>query len=161
MLPTLISMLKDPQFAGVQYTDFTIMRNENGCRIFGSFQGGEWHEFAHAVAQSKAIDHEHVSVYSLIFSMDGTYGRKSVPLYPLVTVPGCVSDDKRSEPGSWYVIAMFPHYSNEPAENAGRCNDGPYGIRRRRVELHHLSLKECMVDLNEISVNPIRMEWAN
>ena len=161
MLPTLISMLKDPQFAGVQYTDFAIMRNENGCRIFGSFQGGEWHEFAHAVAQSKAIDHEHVSVYSLIFSMDGTYGRKSVPLYPLVTVPGCVSDDKRSEPGSWYVIAMFPHYSNEPAENAGRCNDGPYGIRRRRVELHHLSLKECMVDLNEISVNPIRMEWAN
>ena len=43
MLPTLISMLKDPQFAGVQYTDFSIMRNENGCRIFGSFQGGEWH----------------------------------------------------------------------------------------------------------------------
>jgi hypothetical protein len=35
MLPTLISMLKDPQFAGVQYTDFKIMRNENGCRIFG------------------------------------------------------------------------------------------------------------------------------
>ena len=55
---------------------------------------------------------------------------------------------------------MFPNFSNTPAEIAGRQLDGPYGCRRRRVELHHLCLKECMVDLNEISVDPIQMLWA-
>jgi hypothetical protein len=90
MLPTLISMLKDPQLADVQYTDFKIMQNENRCRIFGSFHGGEWFEFAHAVAQSKARNNEHVSSPPLIFSTVVTYGRKNLLLYPWVAVSGCV-----------------------------------------------------------------------
>jgi hypothetical protein len=161
MLPTLISMLKDPMFAGAQYTRFKMMRGENGCRIYGSFGGGQWYQFADTIAQSKAIDNEPVSVYPCIFSSDVTVGRKNVDLYPVISVPGCVEDDKRSEPGSWYLIAMFPHYRNQPAENAGRQAKGPLGYRRRRVELHHLSLDICMEDLNEISLNPLKMQWAD
>jgi hypothetical protein len=161
MLPVLKSILKDPQFAGVQYTEFKLMRNENGCRIFGCFNAGQWYEFAHGVAQSKADHNEQVAVYPLIFSSDVTLGRKNLPLYPYIVAPGCIADDVRSEPGSWYLVAMFPHYNNDPAEKAGRVLNGPLGCRRRRVELHHLCLKVCMDDLNEISAQPIKMEWAN
>ena len=37
-------------FAGAQYTSFEILRNDDGVRVFGSFQGGQWYEFAHSVA---------------------------------------------------------------------------------------------------------------
>jgi hypothetical protein len=107
MLPTLISMLKDPMFAGAQYTRFKMMRGENGCRIYGSFGDGQWYQFADTIAQTKAIGNEPVSVYPCIFSSDVTVGRKNVDLYPLINVPGCVEDDKRSEPGSCYLIAIM------------------------------------------------------
>ena len=41
-------------FAGAQYPSFEILRNDDGVRVFGSFQGGQWDEFAHSVAQSKS-----------------------------------------------------------------------------------------------------------
>ncbi len=161
MQPKLTIMLKDPQFAGVQFARFKIMQNADGCRTFGLFHGGEWYEFAHTVAQSKARNNEYVSVYPLIFSSDVTYGRKNLPLYPFIVVPGCATDDVRSEPGSWYLIALFPHFFIGPAENAGRPSDGPFGCRRRRVELHPLCIKMNMDDLNEFTVHPMNMVWAN
>jgi hypothetical protein len=133
---TLQAMLKDPKFAGVQYTAFKMLRSADGDRIYGSFHGGQWYEFAHSLAQTKGTGREQVSVYPVLGSCDVTYGRKNMPMYPYIVTAGCVSDDVRSEPGSWFLLAMLPHYRNSPAELAGRACEGPKGYRRRRVELH-------------------------
>ena len=78
-------------FAGVQYTSFEILRNDAGVRIYGSFQGGQWYEFAHSVARSKSTGNGPVSVYPLIGSCDVTYGRKNLPMYPYIVAAGCVA----------------------------------------------------------------------
>jgi hypothetical protein len=108
---------------------------------------------------TKARGNEHVSAFSLIFNTNVTYGRKSLLLYPLVAVPGCVSDDKRLEPGSWCLIAMFPTF---PIRQQKMLADNlMVYLAVAEERLHHLCLKECMVELSEISVDPIQMQWTN
>ena len=82
-------------------------------------------------------------------------------MYPYIVASGCVSDDVRSEPGSWFLLGMLPHYKNAPAELAGRVCDGPKGYRRRRVELHHLAMSTIYSELNVISVRARPMKWAD
>ena len=144
----------------MQYTSFAVLRNNEGYRVYGSFQGGDWYEFAHNLAQTKSTG-QPVSVFPLIASCDVTYGRKNLPMYPEIIAAGCVSDDVRSEPGSWFLIAMLPHYKNSPAELAGRVDEGPHGIRRRRVEVHHMAQSLITGELNQLSARPMPMEWAD
>ena len=161
LLDTLTSMLSDQKFVGVQYTSFKIIRNDVGFRVYGSFQGGQWYEFAHSVAQTLGNGNDPVSVLPVLASCDVTVGRKSLPLYPYIIAAGCVADDIRSEPGSWFLLAMLPHYLNAPAELAGRSDTGPAGIRRRRVELHHMAMSLITEEFRALSLQVRPMRWAD
>ena len=42
-----------PNFAPNLYTRFKLVRNQDGVRIIGAFNTGDWYEFAHLTAQNK------------------------------------------------------------------------------------------------------------
>ena len=145
----------------MQYTSFKIVRNDAGFRVYGSFQGGQWYEFAHSIAQTLGTGNRPVSVLPVLASCDVTVGRKKLPLYPFIFALGCVSVDICSEPGSWYLLAMLSHYLNGPAELAERIDTGPIGIRRRRVDLHHLAMSLITEEVCELSLQVRPMRWAD
>ncbi len=63
-----------------------------------------------------------VSVLPVLASCYVTVGLKNLRLllYPFIIALGCVSDDIRSEPGSWYLLTMLPYYLDGPAEHCAR-----------------------------------------
>jgi hypothetical protein len=56
---------------------------------------------------------------------------------------------------------MLPYYLNGPAELAGRIDTGPIGIRRRRVEFHHLAMGLITEEVRELSLQVRPMRWAD
>ena len=135
ILEVLKQQLANPRFAGVQYTRFRHLRTQNGgVRVFGSFNNGQWYEFAHATAQTLGGG-QPVSVAPYWMGSDVTVGRKSCSMYPWFVCSGCIDDDVRSEPSCWSIVAVFPHYKIKAAHRAGRPAEGPHGYRRRKVPM--------------------------
>ena len=132
ILPCVIRLLSRPNFAGNFYTRFRLVKDMDGVRIIGAFNTGDWYEFAHVKAQTKG-DGRPVSVVPLIGSTDVTVARKNMPVYPFFLSVGCLGDRNLSEPGSWLMLACLPHYNEKAARAAKRPEDGPTGVRRRKV----------------------------
>ena len=135
LLPCIIRLLSRPNFANTVYTRFRLVRDEDGVRIIGAFNTGDWYEFAHLTAQTKG-DGRPVTVMPLFGSTDVTIARKNMPVYPFFCASGCIGDRNMSEPSSWLMVACLPHYKEKAAHAAKRKDDGPTGIRRRKVLQH-------------------------
>ena len=132
LLACITRLMSRPNFAPNLYTRFKLVRNQDGVRIIGAFNTGDWYEFAHLTAQNKG-DGRPVSVVPLICSSDVTFARKKMPAYPWFLTLGCFSDRQRSEPSAWLLVAVLAHYNDCAAERAGRPKTGPRGIMRRKV----------------------------
>ena len=133
LLPCVKRLLSRPCFANTIYNRFRLLRGEDGIRIIGAFNTGDWFEFAHVTAQTKG-DGRPVSVVSLFGSTDVSIARKNMPVYPFFTGSGVLGDRKMSEPSSWLMVACLPHYNEKAARAAKRKEEGPTGIRRRKVQ---------------------------
>jgi hypothetical protein len=132
LLTCLKRVLANPRYAGAQYTSFRCLKTEDGVRVFGAFNNGNWYEFAHAKAQTLGGG-QPVSVVPFFMGSDATVARKNMSMYPFFACPGCLDDDVRSEPGAWSLVAVIPHYNIKAARRAGRAEQGPMGYRRRKV----------------------------
>lgn len=132
LLTCLKRVLANPRYAGAQYTSFRCLKTEDGVRVFGAFNNGNWYEFAHAKAQTLGGG-QPVSVVPYFMGSDCTVARKNMSIYPYFACPGCLDDDVRSEPGAWSLVAVIPHYNIKAARRAGRAEQGPLGYRRRKV----------------------------
>jgi len=145
LIGVLQRLLRHPRYAGVQYTSFRMLRTDQGVRVFGAFNNGEWYECAHLKAQTLGGGRP-VSVVPYFMGSDVTVARKTMPMYPFYVCPGCIDDDRRSEPASWAIVAVFPHFNGKAAARAGRPPDGPHGYRRRRVLPFPICLSVCLAD---------------
>ena len=132
LLGSLKRVLANPRYAGIQYNSFRCLTTEDGVRVYGAFNNGDWYEFAHAKAQTLGGG-QPVSVVPYFMGSDATVARKNMSMYPFFACPGCLGDDVRSEPGAWVLVAVLPHYSIKAAKRAGRAEQGPAGYRRRKV----------------------------
>jgi hypothetical protein len=70
----------------------------------------------------------------LFGSTDVSIARKNIPVYPYFVGCGCLGDRNMSEPSSWLMVACLPHYDEKAARAAKRKEDGPTGIKRRKVQ---------------------------
>ena len=68
-------------YAGAQYTSFRCLKTEDGVRVFGAFNNGNWYEFAHAKAQTLGGG-QPVSVVPYFMGSDCTVARKNMSIYP-------------------------------------------------------------------------------
>ena len=114
-------------------------------RIIGAFNTGTWFEFANVTAQAMG-DGSPVSVVSLFGSTDVSVARKKMSIYPFFFSSGCIGDRNMSEPGSWMLLACLPHYNEIAARAAGRKEEGPTGIRRRKVQQLRFCLPPSLRD---------------
>jgi hypothetical protein len=136
LLGSLKRVLANPRYAGIEYNSFRCLTTEDGVRMYGAFNNGDWYEFAHAKAQTLGGG-QPVSVVPFFMGSDATVARKNMSMYPFFTCPGCLNDDVRSEPGAWVLVAVLPHYNIKAAKRAGRAEKGPKGFRRRKVHDVH------------------------
>jgi hypothetical protein len=135
LLPCIKRLLSLPNFANTVYTRFRLVRGEDGVLIIGAFNTGDWYEFAHLTAQTKGGGRP-VTVVPLFGSTNVTIARKNMPVYAFFFASGCIGDRNMSEPSSWLMVACLPHYKDKAARAAKRKEDGPTGIRRRKVLQH-------------------------
>jgi hypothetical protein len=135
LLPCIKRLLSRPQFANCMYNWLRLVRDNlnQGVRIVGAFNTGTWFEFANVTAQAMG-DGSPVSVVSLFGSTDVSVARKKMSIYPFFFSSGCIRDRNMSEPGSWMLLACLPHYNEIAARAASRKEEGPTGIRRRKVQ---------------------------
>jgi hypothetical protein len=133
LLPCIVRLLSRRNFANTVYTRFRLVRDKDGVRIIGAFNTGDWYEFAHLTAQTKGGGRP-VSVVPLFGSTDLSIARKNMPVYPYFVGCGCLGDRNMSEPSSWLMVACLPHYDEKAARAAKRKDEGPTGIRRRKVQ---------------------------
>jgi hypothetical protein len=87
ILPCLKRILARQKYAGNFYTKFRLVKDENGCRIFGAFNTSDWYDFAYLTAQTKRIGgpggpEEHVTPVPAFLGTDVTVARKKCPFYP-------------------------------------------------------------------------------
>jgi hypothetical protein len=183
LLPCIVRLLSRPKYANTVYTRFRLVRDQDGVRIYGAFNTGSWYQFAHVTAQTKG-DGRPVSVVSLFGSTDVSIARKKMAVYPFFFASGCIGDRNMSEPSSWMMVACLPHYNDKAARAAGRIEEGPHGIRRRKVlastvcvidclwfmfalhwqrqmELTHLGIAVIMDDYNEISRSTLVLRFPD
>jgi hypothetical protein len=111
-----------------------FLGDRDGIRIIGAFNTGNWFEFAHVTAQTKG-DGRPVSVVPLFGGTDVSIALKNMPVYVLFVGCGCHGDRNMSEPSSWWMVGCLPHDndSEKAARAAKRKEEGPTGIRRRKV----------------------------
>ncbi len=109
------------------------MKDQNGKQIIGAYNTGDWYEFAYVTAQSKGGGRE-VTVVPLLGGTDISIARKNMPVYQVFVAIGCIGDKNLSDPSSWLMVACLPPYDDKAARAAKRKLEGPYGIKRRKVE---------------------------
>ena len=151
ILPCLKRILARQKYAGNFYTKFRLVKDENGCRIFGAFNTSDWYEFAYLTAQTKRIGGpggpgEHVTPVPAFLGTDVTVARKKCPFYPCFVGNGVLGDKHLSEPSAWLLVGCLAHYNDDAAKRAKRPTDGPRSIKRRKVlfcTCSHLVCKRC------------------
>ena len=133
LLPCIARLLSRTNYANTIYNRFRLLRGKDGIRIIGAFNTGNWFEFAHLTAQTKG-DGRPVSVVPLFGGTDVSIARKNMPVYVFFISCGCLGDRNMSEPSSWLMVGCLPHYNEKAAHAAKRKDEGPTGIRRRKVQ---------------------------
>jgi hypothetical protein len=110
ILPCLKRILARQKYAGNFYTKIRLVKDENGCRMFGSFNTSDWYEFAYVTAQTKRIcgpggPGEHVTPIPAFLCTDVTVARKKCLFYPCFLGNGfsATSISLSPAPGCWWV----------------------------------------------------------
>ena len=78
----VVDLLAKPRFKDRQYTKFRLVQDEQGHRVYGAFNTGDWYRLAQIRAGQSAPGKD-VSPVPVFLSNDGTFARKSIGVWPI------------------------------------------------------------------------------